>query len=158
MPATTKKLNKEVPFEADPLIWNSTISIQPLELHPFILPQLLNLLCLSDLGCHIQMQYSIFSVILTYLLSLRFGCGDKEHKFQAFEKDRNQAKLNLSWADPGDLVIKRYFETGLGSRLAGRIWKESQILTGYRIPDTGCRIQYTGYRIQITGYSYLATL
>ena len=30
MPATTKKLNKEVPFEADPLIWNSTISIQPL--------------------------------------------------------------------------------------------------------------------------------
>ena len=33
-------------------------------------------------------------------------------------KDRSSATLNLSWAGLGDLVIKRYFETGLGSRQA----------------------------------------
>ena len=35
--------------------------------------------------------------------------------FQTFVKDRSKAKLNLGWAHPGDLVIKQYFETGLGS-------------------------------------------
>ena len=35
MPAATKKLNRAAPFEGDPLLWNSTISIQPLELHLF---------------------------------------------------------------------------------------------------------------------------
>ena len=33
-------------------------------------------------------------------------------------KDQSKAKLNLGWADPGDLEKKRYFETGLGSRHA----------------------------------------
>ena len=35
-----------------------------------------------------------------------------------FVKDRSKAKMILSWADLGDLVIKRVFETGLGSRHA----------------------------------------
>ena len=43
MPATTKKLNREAPLEADPLLWNSTISIQPLKLHLVKSPLLLNL-------------------------------------------------------------------------------------------------------------------
>ena len=30
--------------------------------------------------------------------------------------ERSESKLNLSWADHGDLVIKRYFETGPGYR------------------------------------------
>ena len=35
MPATTKKLNREAPLEADPPLRNSNISIQPIELHLF---------------------------------------------------------------------------------------------------------------------------
>ena len=38
--------------------------------------------------------------------------------FQTFVKERFKANLNLSWADPGDLDMKSYFETGLGSRHA----------------------------------------
>ena len=45
--------------------------------------------------------------------------------FQTFVKDRSKAKLNLSWADPGDLVIKRYFETGLGLGKSGELaWQQ----------------------------------
>ena len=35
MPATTKKLNRVAPFQADPPPWNYIISMQPLELHLF---------------------------------------------------------------------------------------------------------------------------
>ena len=41
-----------------------------------------------------------------------------KHTFQTIVKDWSKARQNLSWADPGDLVMKRYFETGLGSRHA----------------------------------------
>ena len=38
--------------------------------------------------------------------------------FHAFVRVRSSATLNLSWAGPGDLVIKRYFESGSESRQA----------------------------------------
>ena len=38
--------------------------------------------------------------------------------FCAFVRVRSSATLNLSWAGPGDLVIKRYFESGSESRQA----------------------------------------
>ena len=85
------------------------------------------------------------SVIFTQLFPSRFLGGDKKpimnlylritsfcllcwdspcyiwsmkHTVHPFVKDRSQAKINLSWADLGDLVIKHVFETGLGSRHA----------------------------------------
>ena len=38
--------------------------------------------------------------------------------FHAFVKVRSSAELNLGWAGPGGLVIKRIFETGSESRQA----------------------------------------
>ena len=47
--------------------------------------------------------------------------------FHAFVRVRSSATLNLSWAGPGDLVIKRYFESGSESRQA--------LLIGLDCPD-----------------------
>ena len=44
--------------------------------------------------------------------------------FHAFVKVCSSAELNLSWAGPGDLVIKRIFETGSESR-------QALLVTGY---------------------------